>query len=78
MNKEKSVDDMNFEEALKELEQIVKTVDSGEKSLEDVIKAFERGSTLKMHCEKKLKEAKMRIEKIVKEDDNITSVNVEL
>ncbi|KJW06873.1 exonuclease VII small subunit [Orientia tsutsugamushi str. UT144] len=43
MNKEKVIDEMSFEEALNELEQIVKMIDSGQEKLEDIIKAFERG-----------------------------------
>ncbi|KJV56541.1 exodeoxyribonuclease VII, small subunit [Orientia chuto str. Dubai] len=79
MNKEKSIDDMSFEEALNELEQIVKIVDSGQEKLEDIIKAFERGAALKKHCEKKLSEAKFRIEKVVNDNaNNVSSTEVKL
>lgn len=79
MNKEKPIEEMSFEEALNELEQIVKLIDSGQEGLENVIKAFERGATLKNHCEKKLNEAQLRIEKVIKSSDNkISSTEVEL
>ncbi|KJW07567.1 exodeoxyribonuclease VII, small subunit [Orientia tsutsugamushi str. UT144] len=79
MNKEKVIDEMSFEEALNELEQIVKMIDSGQEKLEDIIKAFERGAALKKHCEKKLNEAKFRIEKVVYDNaNNISSTELKL
>jgi exodeoxyribonuclease VII small subunit len=61
----KSIDDMTFEEALSELEETVKKIDSGQETLQSAIDHFERGNLLKNHCEKKLQSAKMKIEKIV-------------
>jgi exodeoxyribonuclease VII small subunit len=58
------VEALNFEEALAELEQIVGRLESGQGSLDDAIKAYERGSDLKKHCQKKLDEARMKVEKI--------------
>ncbi len=55
---------LGFEEALKELEQIVQSLEGGKAKLEDAIKAYERGALLKRHCEKKLAEAQAKIEKI--------------
>ena len=55
---------LSFEEALKELEEIVNSLERGDVSLEDAIEAYERGSILKDQCEKRLKEAKMKVEKI--------------
>ncbi len=54
---------ISFEEALKELEEIVKKIDNGQESLETAVNSFERGILLKNHCEKKLKEARLKIEK---------------
>jgi len=59
------VDEMSFEAALKELEGIVSRLEQGEVDLEDSIALYERGQTLKAHCEKKLKAAEGRLEKIV-------------
>ena len=56
---------MGFESALAELETIVKDLESGKVSLEDSISAYERGMALKAHCESKLQDARMKIEKIV-------------
>jgi exodeoxyribonuclease VII small subunit len=55
---------MSFEAALAELEKIVRQLEKGESSLEDAIGAYERGAKLKEHCERKLGEAKARVEKI--------------
>jgi exodeoxyribonuclease VII small subunit len=63
---EKSPDlsSLSFEAALTELEEIVRQLETGKSSLEDAIGAYERGARLKQHCEKKLTEAKARVEKI--------------
>ncbi len=59
------VEQMSFEAALKELEDIVSRLEQGEVDLEDSIALYERGQALKAHCEKKLKAAEGRLEKIV-------------
>ena len=48
---------MSFEDALEELEGIVRTLEGGKGKLEEAIGAYERGAQLKAHCEKKLKAA---------------------
>lgn len=59
------IEKLSFEDALKELETIVKRLEEGKVSLEDAIASYERGTQLKSHCEKKLRDAKMRVEQIV-------------
>jgi exodeoxyribonuclease VII small subunit len=59
------VDSLSFEAALRELEGIVSRLEQGEVDLEDSITLYERGQALKVHCEKKLKAAEGRLEKIV-------------
>lgn len=61
----KDIQKLSFEAALAELEDIVRALDDGRGELEGAIKAFERGTQLKRHCEAKLKEAEARIEKIL-------------
>ena len=61
---------LTFEQALSELEDIVNSLERGDISLEDAIKAYERGSELKDQCEKRLKEAKMKVEKIQVDKDS--------
>jgi exodeoxyribonuclease VII small subunit len=60
-----AVEDLSFEAALAELEDIVSRLEQGEVDLEDSIALYERGNALKAHCEKKLKGAEARLEKIV-------------
>jgi exodeoxyribonuclease VII small subunit len=60
-----AVEDLSFEAALRELESIVSRLEQGEVDLEDSIALYERGTALKAHCEKRLKGAEARLEKIV-------------
>jgi len=70
----KPVDDMSFETALKELESIVSRLEQGEVDLEDSIALYERGQALKAHCDKKLKAAEGRLEKIVQGSKGVEGV----
>ena len=56
---------MSFEAALGELEGIVSRLEQGEVDLEDSIALYERGQSLRSHCEAKLKSAEGRLEKLV-------------
>jgi exodeoxyribonuclease VII small subunit len=56
---------MSFEEALAELEQIVRRLEGGQVKLDDAILSYERGAQLKHHCERKLNEAQQRVDRIV-------------
>jgi exodeoxyribonuclease VII small subunit len=58
------IDKLPFEAALAELETIVERLEKGAVALEESIKIYERGEALKAHCDKLLKNAEMRIEKI--------------
>mgnify|MGYP002635202080 CR=1 FL=1 len=64
---------LNFEDALEELEDIVRTLEEGSGALDDAIKAYERGAMLKKHCEQKLTEARTRVEKVVIGPDGETT-----
>ena len=55
---------ISFEEALRELETIVTSLERGDVSLDGAIAAFERGTALKAHCQKRLEEARMKVEQI--------------
>ncbi len=58
------IETMSFEEAMKELEATVGKLEHGDATLEDSIKLYERGAKLRAHCEKRLREAEERVEKI--------------
>ena len=64
-----SVAQMSFEDALAELEQIVRALEGGQQKLEDAIAAYERGAALRRHCEAKLAEAEARVQAIVERAD---------
>ena len=60
---------LSFEDALAELERIVKGLEGGQQKLEDAISAYERGAQLRQHCEAKLAEAEARVQAIVQRAD---------
>ena len=65
-----SLEKMSFEEAMKELEKLVDALDKGDVSLDEAIASYDRGSQLKDHCQKKLNEAKMKVETIQSSGDS--------
>jgi exodeoxyribonuclease VII small subunit len=64
MSQDKPIGEMSFEEAIRELEQVVTALDRGDVALEDSIKLYERGAALKARCEAKLKEAEEKVAQI--------------
>ena len=56
--------DLSFEDALKRLEEIVRTLEKGEAPLDQSIELYQEGDRLKRHCEARLKAAQARIEQI--------------
>jgi exodeoxyribonuclease VII small subunit len=60
----KNISSLNFEDAIKELELIVESLENGSIGLEESIAKYERGETLKVHCNNLLNKAEARIEKI--------------
>ena len=68
---------MSFEDALAELERIVRGLESGQQKLEDAIAAYERGAALKRHCEKRLAEAESRVQAIVSRADGTLGLDAE-
>ena len=59
------VSGLSFEQAVKELEEIVNKLERGDASLEDSIAIYQRGAALKAHCEGLLKAAQLKVDKIV-------------
>ena len=56
---------LNFEDALRALEDVVRRLESGDVPLDDSISLYERGEALRKHCQARLDAASARIEKIV-------------
>jgi exodeoxyribonuclease VII small subunit len=62
--KHTDIREMSFERALKELESIVERLEKGAVELEESIAIYERGEALKEHCDRLLKQAEARVEKL--------------
>ncbi len=58
------IKDLSFEEAITQLETIVRELESGRTKLDDAVTAYEKAVALKKFCETKLKDAQLKIEKI--------------
>jgi exodeoxyribonuclease VII small subunit len=69
-----SVESLSFEDALGELERIVRGLEGGQQNLEEAIAAYERGAKLRQHCEAKLTEAEARVQAIVAGADGSLSL----
>lgn len=70
-------ENLSFEEALAELENIVRDLEGGRIKLDDAVAAYEKAIKLKKHCEEKLHNAKLKIEKIeTKEDGSLTTTDL--
>ena len=71
---EKEIGNLSFEDALEELENITESFEDGDSTLENAVNLYNKGVLLKKHCEKKLKEAKKKIDEA---KENNVDVNVE-
>lgn len=56
--------ELSFERALKELEAIVGRLERGDVELEESIAIYERGDALKAHCDRLLKQAEAKVERL--------------
>ena len=62
---------VNFEKAIKDLEKIVEDLESGELSLEQSLKTFEKGIKLTRQCQGELEKAELKVKKLVEEDGEL-------
>ncbi|MDA9329836.1 exodeoxyribonuclease VII small subunit [Amylibacter sp.] len=63
------IEDMSFEQAMNELENVVTSLEGSQIALDDSIAMYERGAALKAHCEAKLKAAEEKVAKITFSSD---------
>jgi exodeoxyribonuclease VII small subunit len=61
---DEALGDIDFETALAELEELVDQMEAGDLSLEDSLKAFERGVKLTRHCQAALRSAELKVKKL--------------
>ena len=66
---DRPVEEMSFEEAMAELEQVLGQLERGDVALDASIKLYERGAALKARCETKLKEAEEKVAAITLDAD---------
>lgn len=72
--KEINFEKLSFEDALAQLENIVRELEAGKIKLDDAVEAYEKATALKKFCEDKLKSAQLKIEKInVAPDGTVTT-----
>lgn len=69
-------DELDFESALEDLEALVESMESGELSLEDSLRAFERGIKLTRHCQSALKAAELKV-RMLTETDELVELDVD-
>ena len=69
MSEKMKIEDMPFEMAMTELENVVKKLESGQVPLEEAIKFYEQGDALKKRCEKLLSNAQLKVEEIYQSKD---------
>ena len=69
MEPKKSKKPPGFEESLERLEALIESMESGDTPLAELVAKFEDGNNLLMICQKRLREAELKIEKIRKEKD---------
>lgn len=72
---EKEIDELTFEEALKQLEETVSKLEAGEHSLEESLELFERGQNLTSYCNELLENASLRVERLTA-DGEIVDIQV--
>ncbi len=68
---------VNFEKALSELEGLVVQMEDGDMSLEDSLKAFEKGIKLTRDCQKSLSEAEQKVQLLIEENDSYQTVEID-
>jgi len=69
--------DLSFEEALSQLEGIVKSLEGGRSTLAQAISEYERGTALRRYCEAKLAEAEAKVQAVVESGAGLTLRDVE-
>tara|TARA_A100001011_G_C14256951_1_gene820475 strand:+ start:89 stop:328 length:240 start_codon:yes stop_codon:yes gene_type:complete len=69
--------EFNFEKALENLEKLVSSMENGELSLEDSLKAFERGIKLTRECQTALKDAEQKVQVLINEEGDTEDMESE-
>jgi exodeoxyribonuclease VII small subunit len=70
-------ENIKFEDAVKRLEEIVNSLETGQLSLDESLKIFEEGVSLSRLCNKKLEETQQKLEKLVEKNGNVITEAVD-
>lgn len=71
MPKAKTPDDLTYEQAFRELEGLVASLESGDLPLEEALKLFERGQALAGRCSQLLEQAELRLRQLAPDDRGV-------
>ena len=71
---ETPIDHLSFEEAMNELDTVVRRLESGNIKLDEAVSTYERGMALQKHCAQKLKTAKAKIDLLITDQKTIIGV----
>lgn len=66
----KPIEELSYEQALQELEELVNNLETGENDLHTTLLYFERGQSLASYCISLLDNAELQVEQVLKEDDD--------
>jgi exodeoxyribonuclease VII small subunit len=76
MEKKDKKEKINFEENIKELEQIVHDLESGNVALDDALEKFNKAYKISKECDTKLKEVSESVNKILTEDGKLEEFTI--
>jgi exodeoxyribonuclease VII small subunit len=74
INLTSDINAMSFETALKELENITNLLEKGNVELDHAIRYYERACTLQEHCQKKMNDAQMKVEKLLHKNGQVHAI----
>jgi len=64
MTKPKAIDEMNYEEAFQDLEEIITLLEAGDRPLEETLEAYKRGQELFKRCSELLEKAELQVRQL--------------
>lgn len=74
-NMEEVMEEINFEDAMKKLEEITAELEKGDLSLDESVKKFEEGIKLSKECNKILEDSEKKINILINNDGELTEEN---
>ncbi|MBI2251654.1 MAG: exodeoxyribonuclease VII small subunit [Armatimonadetes bacterium] len=67
----KEISNLSYEKSLKRLEEIIEMLEKGELTLDESLKNFEEGMELSSYCALKLKDAEIKIKKLIEKENQL-------